>query len=332
MLKIQNIKDKIGKTIYLPEEWHEKVAEKFNISEEKLPYQYEIIDDKLKYIQKVCLCEGSKDKKTVQILISDSVLKYLYGEEVPDSNIGFNFKEYLPLENTSILITGKNPSDVIPAKMELFVGMAEIEDKSYVFIDFILNYLNGVGFTTINYYFAYPRGTWKFLFSNDNSYMTDYEKMFQDTYIHKSFVKKSCKKLADYLRTQNMDYHADLLMKRAEVHDDSKVKCADELFALSTIINDKSSLKSATKALSQLKTDALKLHWKHNDHHPEHYKNVADMPRDAMMEMCCDWHARSTQYGTDLLEFVKIRQEDRFHFPKYMYDEIYHYCEILARD
>ena len=63
MLKIQNIKDKIGKTIYLPEEWHEKVAEKFNISEEKLPYQYEIKDDKLKYTQKVCLCEGSKDKK-----------------------------------------------------------------------------------------------------------------------------------------------------------------------------------------------------------------------------------------------------------------------------
>ena len=31
--KIQNIKDKIGKTIYLPEEWHEKVAEKFNISD-----------------------------------------------------------------------------------------------------------------------------------------------------------------------------------------------------------------------------------------------------------------------------------------------------------
>ena len=47
------------------------------------------------------------------------------------------------------------------------------------------------------------------------------------------------------------------------------------------------------------------------------------------MEMACDWYARAIQYKTNFLEFVEKRQEDRFHFPELIYDEIYHYCKIL---
>lgn len=332
MLKIECIKERLGKTIYLPEDWHAKLSIIANTKEENLPYQFEIVRDDFDYEQKVSLCQATKNKKTYEFLVTDTVIKYLYGEEVPDSNIGFSFKEYLPVENTSILITGKNSDDINPGVFELKLNNVEVEDKKYILIDFIINYLNSNAFTSMNYYLKYPRGTWKFLFNEDNSYMTDYEKMFQDTYIHKSYVKKSCKKLADYLISQNMDYHAKLLLERAEVHDNSKIMNFDELQALSTIINDKSCLKDAKKALSQIKTDALKLHWKHNDHHPEHYKNVADMPKDAIMEMCCDWHARSVQYKTDLMEFLETRQKQRFHFPEYMYLEIKHYCEILLRD
>ena len=50
-----------------------------------------------------------------------------------------------------------------------------------------------------------------------------------------------------------------------------------------------------------------------------------------ILEMCCDWHARSIQYHTDFLSFVKIRQENRFHFPKDMFDKIWKYCLILNK-
>ncbi|RHB42166.1 hypothetical protein DW886_16750 [Enterocloster aldenensis] len=330
MIKIDGNKVKIGDNIYLPEAWHENILAK--TEKKDIPYQYTIKEEK-KLDQKVFICEGIKNKKSYNIALTENVIKYLLGSEVPDSNIGFSFKEYLPVEGTDILITSnKNPSDVVPAKINLYCEYVEIEDKKYVLFDFRADYLNGKGFTSINYYTGYSRGIWKFLFHTDISYMTDYEKMFQDTYVHKEYIKKACRKLADYMFSKGMDIHAKKLLERAETHDNSKVMCEDELYALSTIINDKSCLKDANKALSQLKQDAIKLHWKHNSHHPEHFKNYADMERLDVMEMVCDWYARALQYGTDLMEFAKIRQEDRFHFPQYMFDEIMFYCEILVRD
>lgn len=330
MIKTDGSKPKISDSIYLPEIWHEQIEQK--VGKKDIPYQYTLREE-IKLEQKIFICEGIKNKKQYNIALTENVIKYLLGTEVPDSNIGFSFKEYLPVEGTDVLITSnRNPSDVVPAKIVLFCEYVEIEEKKYILLDFRADYLNGRGFTSINYYTSYPRGIWKFLFHTDTSYMTDYEKMFQDTYIHKEYVKKACKKLADYLLSKNIVEHASKLLERAEVHDNSKVMCEDELFALSTIINDKSCLKDANKALSQLKQDAIKLHWKHNSHHPEHYMNYADMSRLDIMEMVCDWYARSLQYGTDLIDFAKVRQEDRFHFPQYMFEEIMFYCNILVRE
>lgn len=330
MIKIDGVKVKTGQIIYLPEYWHEQVEGK--VGKKDIPYQFSVKDEK-KTDQKVFICEGNKNKKNHEIAVSETVMKYLLGTEVPDSNIGFSFKEYLPLDGTDVLITStKNPSNVVPAKISIFCEFVEIEDKRYILIDFMADYLNGKGFTSMAYYMNYPRGIWKFLFHGDTSYMTDYEKMFQDTYVHKQYVKKACAKLADYLKSKGIEEHAKLLLERAETHDNSKVMCEDELFALSTIVNDKSCLTDPNKSLSQLKQDAIKLHWKHNSHHPEHFKNYADMSRIDVMEMVCDWYARSLQYGTDLLDFAKVRQEDRFHFPQYLFDEIMLYCNVLVRD
>lgn len=326
MLKIESIKKPEGMQIHLPEKWHELGSKCIDIAEEKFPYDFTVKEK----VDGAYLCEGIRNKKTFILLVSPLILKYLNGTEMPDSNMGLSLKEYLPVEGTAILLTGKNPSNVIPALMKIDTTREVKNGKLMIGLNFIADWMNGVGKTNLEYYLN--RATWKFLFNNDLSYMTDYEKMFQDTFVHKTFVKKSCEKMADYLRTQKMFHHADLLMQRAEVHDNSKISCEDEMTALATIINDKGSLQDASKALSQIKEDAIHLHWKHNSHHPEHYANYADMEKIDILEMCCDWHARSTQYHTDLLEFVDKRQEDRFHFPKYMYEEIRHYCEILIRD
>ena len=137
-------------------------------------------------------------------------------------------------------------------------------------------------------------------------------------------------RFAEYLNENGSSDDAEKLLHRAKNHDNSKILNKDEFRALTHIINDKKALKDASKSLSSYKQDAIELHWKNNDHHPEHYEAVCEMTRAAKQEMCCDWCARSLQYGTDLIDFVEKRQEDRFRFPEQFYKEVLQYCKILV--
>ena len=330
MLKISTEALTTGIRIRLPEDWHDKIILAANPSN-FYSYEYivnEIVKDKR---ETYYICEPEKKSNASKIVLSSYAIEYLLAEETEDSNIGLLFREYFPLEDSKILITNiRNPNEVIPGIFEMQPNMISLNDEDYIFLDFIVNFMNGIGFTRVKYYCSgNKKFTWKLLMNEDTSYMTDYEKMFCDTLIHKEYVEKSCEKLASYLERTGATEHAKLLRERAKVHDNSKISCEDELSALSRIINDKSTLRDSSKQLSQIKQDAIKLHWKHNTHHPEHFNSPTDMSRIDVMEMCCDWHARSTQYGTDLMSFVKKRQEDRFHFPDWMFQEIWHYCEVL---
>lgn len=320
MIKLDQNRYQDGIEIYLPESWHEQLE---SLGKSSYPYNYTIALDGRKEI----ICKGVKNKKTYTLRLSDTTLKYLTGDEVPDSNIGFSFKEYLPVDDTALIITGgKNEERVSAKKLKSLCKINEDGVPEFNF--YKVSLIDG----TEELFDGNTKDRWKFMYNTDISYMNELEKMFQDTFIHKGYVTKSCKKLANYLMSKDIENHAMALMERAKVHDNSKITCEDELRALSGIIEDKSCLRDASSRLSQLKLDAIKLHHKHNAHHPEHFKNCEDMTKLDIMEMCCDWHARSTQYGTDLIEFVKIRQEDRFHFPQRMYEEILYYCNILIRE
>lgn len=332
MLKLNNEQIQKGRRINLSEAWHEKILKFGKLS--SIPYTF-IIEDIVKRNKEVYyICAGEKREKgkTVRIAITEYVAKYILGPEVPDSNVGFYFKEYLPIEGTAILITDlRNPSQVIPAILKLECELVEIEGESFITITFKIDNMIDQGIADIRYYsMGNHRSTWKFLYHEDESYMSDSEKTFKDTMVHKGYVKKSCDKLARYLEKNGALQHAKLLRERGEIHDNSKIECEDEVMALSRIINDKSSLKDASKQLSPIKKDAIALHWKHNSHHPEHFQSAMDMSKLDIMEMCCDWHARSEQYKTDFLPYVEQRQKDRFHFPDWMFQEIWHYCEVLA--
>ena len=331
MLKLKS-ELKQGMRIVLPEEWRNKIMG-FS-SATTFPSEF-IIDEieKNKEQKKVyCICKPSiTSQNSDGIVLLEYAAKYLLADEEEDSNIGLSFKDYLPSEHSKVLITNeRNPSDVVPGIMNMQVGLIALKGKSYISLDLIVDYMNGDGFTSVSYYSTgNKKATWKLLLHPDTSYMTDYEKMFCDTIIHKQQVEKSCEKLATYLEKEGAINHAKRLIERSKVHDDSKISCAEELRALSSIINDKTSLIDPSIILSQIKQDAIKLHWIHNSHHPEHFKSPTDMTRLDVMEMCCDWHARSIQYGTPFLEFVRDRQENRFHFPDWMFKEIWHYCEVL---
>ena len=123
--------------------------------------------------------------------------------------------------------------------------------------------------------------------------------------------------------------------ERLLLHDQSKLEEPERtMFAKHT--ENLNQLEYGTdayeKEIEEMKKDCLNHHYENNSHHPEHFENIEDMNELDIIEMVCDWYARSMQYKTDFLSFVVSRQESRFHFPNEMFDKIYRYCEIINSD
>ena len=334
MLKLSNENLSIGTRICLPSEWHQKILD--FCYRKDMPYEFvvkDIVEDEIKNVS-YYVCTAKENEQSLIIAIDDYVAKYLFAKTVPDMNVGLFFDEFLPPENTKILITSlRNPKEVVLASIHMDLDLINVSGESVVHLKFNLDFITGIGFSSLKRYVSFSkRYVWKFLDNPDTSFMTDYEKVFQDTLIHKEFFMISSEKLARYLERIGAIDHAKALRERAIVHDNSKINNEAELKALSKIIDDKTNLKDPSVMLSPIKIDAVRLHWQNNSHHPEHYSTPVDMTRLDVMEMCCDWYARSMQYETNFEEFVKKRQEERFHFPDWMFAEIWHYCEVLISD
>jgi len=334
MISIGNISISVGTIIKLPKDWLNRIFYfTRSVSFEESFIISSIVEEKFQN-ETFYVCTSLDTNSTEKIILTKYAVLYILGSKIQDSNVGLYFSEYLPEDNSKILITSvQNPSEVVPAIFRFKPELIVLNGESNICIRIVFDFINGSGFASIKYYLnGYSLYKWKYLFNRDDSYMTDYEKMFQDTLIHKDFIIKSCDKLAKYLDEQGAHNYAEKLRKRALVHDDSKISDEEELRALSFIINDKTNMQNPDIKISPIVRDAIKIHWKNNSHHPEHYESYLDMTKLDIMEMCCDWYARSMQYKTNFLEFVKKRQEDRFHFPDWMFAEIWHYCEVLNSD
>lgn len=305
--------------------WRNKIANTLGIKEDKFPFDFQVTAvDCCTYTCKSI--QNRKTDKEYTIIISSDILKYLFGEEVPDCNVGLYSTDYIPIENSKLLLTDcKNKLNVLPVQFVLDTNIVDSIENT-VKIEFVYQSLIIDKKYSIK---SHSKDTWKLLNSND-TYMSDVEKMFQDTMLHKEFVNTVGTKFISYLESKGLKEDANELRLRIKVHDNSKLLNKDEFRALTKIINDKQSLKSADKSLSIYKQDAIELHWKNNRHHPEHYENIEMMERVDIEEMCCDWMARSLQYNTNLLDFAEKRQADRFHFPEHMYNDIIEYCKVLV--
>lgn len=161
---------------------------------------------------------------------------------------------------------------------------------------------------------------------NDSYYF-----QIKDFQEHKKFILESGMILIKYLLNEQQDDLAFKLLKRLSFHDNSKLN-REEFLMLCKIPLKKDSFVNANSVMDDNLKKSIELHWKNNSHHPEHFENIEDMTELDIIEMCCDWHARSLQYNTDFLFFVKTRQETRFHFPQHMFDKILHYCNILDKN
>lgn len=157
--------------------------------------------------------------------------------------------------------------------------------------------------------------------------------MARDTVLHKKLVMDNCLLMAEYLMQNKRFELGTQLLKRGCEHDNSKFD-TEEFRKLSQILKAESK-EAFTNAAIQLSPDerkAIEYHWEHNRHHPEFFVSPSDeMSELDIMEMVCDWFARSIQYKTDFIPFITERQENRFHFTDKVFSRILKYCNLLQK-
>lgn len=324
MIKFDKHEIIIGTHFQIRNSWRKEIENALKIDDDSYPFDFKIIDINNNKFECESVSTNKREHSAYKIIVDDLIVRYIFGEEVDDCNVGLYFSDYFPIENTKILVYSHlDDYKILPAIIKLTV---KVINGNTVNVSYKLKDLLSYKSYSIKSHLKDP---WKFVFGSDK-YMNDIEKMCQDTFIHKSYVEETAKRFAEYLFEKGDSNDAKKLLQRAKVHDNSKILNKDEFRALTHIINDKKTLKNANKNLSSYKQDSIELHWKNNDHHPEYYENVCEMTRAAKLEMVCDWCARSLQYDTDLIEFLETRQLNRFHFHDSFYNEVMQYCKILV--
>lgn len=111
----------------------------------------------------------------------------------------------------------------------------------------------------------------------------------------------------------NMHVFWGLIDKRAERHDLSKLREPEK----STFDRVTPLLRGVTygsdeyKALLGEMGEALRHHYQHNSHHPEHYPDgINGMNLLDVVEMLCDWRAASQRHADgNLLKSLEINRE-----------------------
>lgn len=160
--------------------------------------------------------------------------------------------------------------------------------------------------------------------------LEDKLKQLDDIGTHKQFVIEVSCQLSKYLMGENREEESLELMKRAFLHDISKLN-DDEFYGMAKFADDTKALKDPKATISDEKQDVINLHWKRNEHHPEFWDDINKIDKISIMELACDWQARSKQFGTNSLEFLKERQDTRFHFPDEIYNDIENYLTVLNK-
>ncbi len=155
-------------------------------------------------------------------------------------------------------------------------------------------------------------------------------KEMSDTLIHRACVMRSGEYLSKYLVHKDRSVDAIRLIGRCSVHDISKIQNTEEFMSLASIVEEIDAMRDVEHRLSEKQANAIRLHWSNNSHHPEFYDSPNDMSELDLLEMACDCHARSKQYGTDLLDYIDNQQEIRFHFDKEHFRRLRTYAVVLA--
>lgn len=167
------------------------------------------------------------------------------------------------------------------------------------------------------------------MYNNDKNKIV---RLARDTIYHKKIIMDICLKVSEYLVNRGETNKAIEVLKRACEHDNTKFNDI-ELEHLISIITDDSnnSFKNAQNKLSDREKKAIEVHWKNNRHHPEYFSSHNNMSEIDIIEMVCDWYARSIQYNTDFIPFIIERQKNRFKFNEEVFKQIMYWCYLVVQ-
>ncbi len=122
---------------------------------------------------------------------------------------------------------------------------------------------------------------------------------------HINLVRESCTLLGRRFIKQGRIDHGRLLIARGFRHDSTKF-CGIEW----------DYLHAGPDAPKAQLDAAIAQHVRTNDHHPEFWGGVCNMPEIAVVEMVCDWYARSQEFGTGLRDWVNTNAVERYEINK----------------
>jgi hypothetical protein len=133
---------------------------------------------------------------------------------------------------------------------------------------------------------------------------------------HKRNVEDNCLLLGEKLIERGEFDLGRHLIANADGHDTSK------FYGIEFENLSSSTSKNTPEENAKLKMRlAIQHHVLTNQHHPEYWNGIKNMPRVAVAEMVADWKARSEEFGTSVREWIDDQATKRWKFSKD--DEVY---------
>lgn len=141
-------------------------------------------------------------------------------------------------------------------------------------------------------------------------------------YRHIEEVQRNCRLLGERLIEQGQDAMAVQLVKNGLVHDESKFEGIEWDYLLIEAVTPEDKLKLQM---------AVSHHNRKNYHHPEAWQGIKNMPDVFLAELVCDWKARSSEFGSSLMDWINNGAAQRFGYTKRdkVYKQIIKYTKLL---
>jgi len=141
---------------------------------------------------------------------------------------------------------------------------------------------------------------------------------------HITNVQQSCLLLGELLKAKGDKEFGQRLIANGFLHDNSKF-CGCEWAYLHEDVKQEHP--------KQFKA-ALDNHTHSNPHHPEYWAGIKNMPPLYLAEFVCDVHARGSEFGTDVRDWVKTVAADKFGFTlqSKVYKDVKQFLDMLLEN
>lgn len=164
--------------------------------------------------------------------------------------------------------------------------------------------------------------------TNDSEEYIKEIKYLEDVLRHIELVQQNCLVLAKKLIEDGKSLLGRALIQNSLRHDASKLIGMEWKYM--KLFHEKAKLnKTEQTSLAQ----AVEHHSFTNEHHPEHWGTIHNMPELYLIEMVCDWLSRANEFGTDLRQWIDEEATKRFNFKKTdpVYNIILKYVDMLCK-